>query len=85
MKTSPKKHQLVDKTITIKTNEQNPEPLELIAESIIKIAEGFDKIKNSRLSDRAVLLLLSDTANVPMSTIKKVLIAGENLRRFIKK
>ncbi len=48
------------KTISVTTNEENPEPVELIASSIIGVAEAFEKINNSRLSRRAVILLLHD-------------------------
>jgi hypothetical protein len=43
-----------DLNIKIKVNIQDPEPLELIAQSIIQVAEGFEKIKKSSLTERAV-------------------------------
>lgn len=49
-----------DKKITIKTKEENPEPIELIADSIIQISEAFRKISNSRLQKRTIVLLLHD-------------------------
>lgn len=45
----------------IKTNEENLEPAELIAQSIIQVSEAFEKIKKSGLSQRAIVLLLHDS------------------------
>lgn len=47
-------------TVTIKSNEENPEPIELVAASIIKISEAFEKISNSGLRQRTIVLLLHD-------------------------
>lgn len=47
-------------TIKVKTNEENPEPIELIAQSIINISEAFEKINSSPLKRRAIVLLLQD-------------------------
>lgn len=49
-----------EQIITIKSNEENPEPVELIANSIIEISESFEKINNSILKKRAIILLLQD-------------------------
>lgn len=51
-------------TITIDTKEENPEPVEIIADSILKVAEGFQKLNDSRLSRRAIILLLHDAIGV---------------------
>ena len=48
------------KTITIKTDEENPESVEIIADAIIKIADAFDKIEKSKLQRRALILLIQD-------------------------
>ena len=45
-----------DQTITIKTNEENPESVELIADSIIKISDAFEKMKNSKLKFKFLAL-----------------------------
>lgn len=48
------------KTITVKTDEENPLPVEIIAEAIIKISDAFEKINKGNLSRRALLLLIHD-------------------------
>lgn len=70
-------------TINIKTNEENPETVELIAESIIKISDAFEKIKNSRLTERAIHLLIKDAigGSIGITTIKTVLDASANLKK----
>jgi len=75
------------KTVTIKTDEQDPEPVELIADSIIKISNAFDKLRTSRLKKRAILVLIRDQTNPPVSmrTIEAILdIAGSLKDIFIK-
>lgn len=47
-------------TVTINTNEETPEPMELIAQSIIDVSVAFEKIQKSRLSKRAIVLLIKD-------------------------
>ena len=44
--------------IKIKKDEENPESVELLAKSIIQVAEGFEKIANGPLSTTAIVVLL---------------------------
>lgn len=62
-----------DNLAVIVTNQENPEPLELIADSIIEIAEAFKKIQKSKLSQRVILLLLNDQTGLPLKEIKLIL------------
>ena len=48
------------KNIRIKKNDENPESAELLAQSIIQVADGFNKVLNTPLSRRAVVVLLQD-------------------------
>jgi len=41
-------------TIKVKTNEENPESIELIAQSIINVSEAFEKINSSPLKRRVM-------------------------------
>jgi len=62
--------------VIVKQDQENPEPIELIAKSIIDIAEGFEKLKTSKLKRRAIVLLLQDaigSSNITKSQIEKVL------------
>lgn len=45
-------------TITVKTDEENPESVEIIADSIIKISDAFERIEKGKLSRRALILLI---------------------------
>lgn len=61
---------------------QNGEPLEVIAEAVIKVAEGIGTINNSRLTRRAVLLLLQDATGLNKGDIAKVLDAAPMLTSY---
>lgn len=67
-------------TITVKTNEDNPQPFEVIAESIIEVANAFEKINNSRLKQRAIIVLLKDMTGLAMKDIEMVLTASAKLK-----
>lgn len=51
---------MAKKTITVKTKEENPEPVEIIADAIIKVSEAFEKMQKTKLTKRALLLLIHD-------------------------
>lgn len=44
--------------IRIKKNEEQPESTEILAASIIAIAQGFEKLLSSPLNDEAIIALL---------------------------
>lgn len=48
------------RNIRIKKNEEAPESAELLAASVIQVADGFNKILNSPLKQRAIEVLLQD-------------------------
>ncbi len=77
------------KNIRIKKNEENPESVELLAQSIIQVAEGFEKVLKSPLSQRALIVLLHDgigTGKVTKMQIRLVLEALPRLKAwYIKK
>jgi len=77
------------KNIKIKKNEENPESVELLAQSIIQVANGFEKALKSSLTQRAVLVLLHDgigTSKITRSQIRLVLEALPRLKAwYIKK
>ena len=45
-------------SIKIKKNEDNPETPEVLAEAIIKIADGFEKLLNTQLNEKAIVALI---------------------------
>lgn len=68
--------------IKIKKNEENPESAEVLAENIIKIASGFEKLLNTSLKEDAIVQLLmgmSGMAGVSKSQIRLIL---KNLKRL---
>ena len=60
-------------------------PHEVLAKSIVDIAEAARDLKKSRLTEHAILVLLKDKTKVPMEVIKKVLDGAANLDTFIKR
>lgn len=68
--------------IKIKKTEGNEESTELLAASIVKVADGFERLLKSDLNHRAYMVLLQDmigAANISKGQIKLVL---ENLPRL---
>lgn len=55
--------------------------LESMADNIAKVAEVGATIKNSRLKEKAVLVLLKDLTGESQATIKKILDALPELER----
>lgn len=70
------------KTITVKTSEENPEPVELIAKAIIEVSDAFEKINQSRLTNKAIVLLLQDLCGLPQRDIKLVLHNAPLLKKY---
>lgn len=62
-----------EQPVVVKQNEENPEPMEIIASSIIQISEAVKKMNSSRLQPKAIYLLIKADTGLPMSTIQKVL------------
>lgn len=56
-----------------------------IAEAIEKIADAARELLNSRLTERALLLLLSDASGQPMKTCKAVLEGARDLKKFVRR
>lgn len=48
-------------------------PVEIVAEAIVRISAGVDKLLASGLNRRALLVLLKDASGVPMDQIGRVL------------
>ena len=62
----------------------NPEPIELLAKSVIQVSDGFKAVLNAspRLNERALVVLLQDligAGNITKTQIKLVL---DNLPRL---
>lgn len=76
----------VKPNIEIVQSEEYPVPLKILADEIVKVSQAAQSILNSRLTNRAILLLIKDRTGLPMNDIDKVLCAAADLeKQFIKK
>jgi hypothetical protein len=74
------------KTVNILTDEENPIPVNIIAEEIVKISNAFTAIDKGKLSRRAIVLLIQDLTGLPQTSINRVLNAVPELKNvFVKK
>lgn len=70
------------KNIRIVKNEQAPESAELLAKSIIEVAEGFAKMQKSSLTQRAIVVLLQDGIGTGKITKEQIRLVLDNLPRL---
>jgi len=70
------------KAKTVKVKEENPEPLELLAKSIIELSDSFIKIQNGPLQRRTIILLLKDCTGLAGRDIEKILDAAPKLKSY---
>lgn len=69
--------------IKIKKSEgDSQESVELLAASIVQVAEGFSKLLNSRLNERAYLVLLHDMIGTSNISKKQISLVLKNLPRL---
>ena len=68
--------------IKIKKNEEQPESAELLAQSIIQVADGFQKVLGSALTQRALLVLLHDAIGQSKITKNQIKLTLEALPRL---
>jgi hypothetical protein len=59
--------------VKIKQDEINPIPVEIIAQSILDIAESMKQIDNSRLKRSAIVALIHDRSGINKGTIEVVM------------
>lgn len=61
---------------------ENPEdlPTKIIADSIVAISDGVKALRNGRLNEKALTLLLAHASSQSQHTVKQVLNGLENLR-----
>lgn len=67
--------------INLVKSEIEPEPMEIIAASIIRISDGFERLINSGLNERALCVLLKDMTGISMADISRVLTALPELKK----
>ncbi len=83
-KTAPQK---TVKTITVNTDEQNPMDVNVIAEHIAQVSDAFEKIGQSKLNERAIVLLLYDLCggSIGKGDIKVILHNAKLLKKYFTK
>lgn len=70
------------KNIKIKKTEEAEESVELLAKSVVQVAEGFERIKKSSLNDRALVALLREGIGVSKITKGQIELVLEALPRL---
>ena len=74
--------------MTVKLVNDAEAPTEILASSIVTIAEGMRKLRNGRLADRALFLLIQDACpeNMSLARIRSVLDAiGELDKQYVRR
>lgn len=61
------------RAVTVKQDPENEIGAEIIAKSIVDIADAMKKINATRLSRRALVILISSNSKLPMSKVELVL------------
>jgi hypothetical protein len=69
-------------TITVTKDAANPEPIELLAKSIVLVAEGFEQLNRSTLNRRALVVLLHDGIGAGKITKAQINLVLDNLPRL---
>jgi hypothetical protein len=69
------------KTITVKVDEENPQPMEILAQSIIELSDGVKKLLAGSLNRRALIILLNASSGVSKTEIHNILISIEELKK----
>lgn len=54
------------------SDDKNPVPTEILAESIVAISEGIKKLRSGRMNDRALFLLIQNASPQLTSPYRKV-------------
>lgn len=68
--------------IKIKKNEERPEAVEVLAQSIIQVAEGFEKLQKTPLTQRAIIVLLQDGIGQGKISKQQIKLVLDNLPRL---
>lgn len=67
-------------SIRIKKNEEKPESTEILAEAIIRIGDGMDKLSKSGLNKKAIIALIQDQTKLGKNDIETVIDALQRLK-----
>lgn len=64
------------------TNPADPEPVEIIADAVKRIAEGIEAINRGALNQRAIVLLVANASGVGVTDTRAVLEGLASLRKY---
>lgn len=73
------KKKTLPQTVTIRRNETEPEAMELVAEALIKVADGIDQMRK-HATDRLIVVILHDLTGVGKPAIRALLSAAPKIR-----
>jgi hypothetical protein len=59
--------------IKIKKNEDQPETKEILAEAIVRISDGFERLKRSGLNEDAIVALIQAKTKLSLGDIRLVI------------
>lgn len=68
--------------IKIKKDEEAPESVELLAQSIVQVSDGFAKVLSTPLTQRALIVLLHDGIGQGKITKSQIKLVLDNLPRL---
>jgi hypothetical protein len=68
--------------IRIKKNEENQESKEVLADAVIRIADGFEKLLATKLNDDAIIQLLMGMSGMAGISKRDVRLVLSNLKRL---
>ena len=68
--------------IKIKKTEEAPESAELLARSIVQVADGFAKVLSSPLKEHGLVVLLHDGIGIAKITKKQIRLVLQSLPRL---
>lgn len=70
------------KNIRVLKNQENPETPQVLAASIIKIADGFEKLMTKELKQSAIVALLRDMPGMQGLGKREVNLVLDNLKKL---
>lgn len=68
--------------ITVVKDAANPEPIELLAKSIVEVSKAFEWLNNGPLTRRAIVLLLHDRIGAQHINKSQIELVLDNLPRL---
>lgn len=71
-----------NKSVTIVKDKENPIGVEVLEQAIVNLSDGMKAIQNSRLTTKALVVLLHHATKVPQYQVESVLDALESIEKI---